>query len=86
MKSTVGVINAVALDRFHQGVVAREKLHIRKVKSIEARLDLPLDEGGETLVEPEVLPVVHRNLVACPRVADLVHCSRQKCLVPCYKR
>ena len=86
MQGAVGVVNAVALDSFDQRVVAREKLHIRKVNSIEARLDLPLDEGGETLVEPEVLPVVHRDLVACPGVADLVHCSRQKCLVPCDKR
>ena len=50
--------------------------------SSQSPLDLPLDEHGEPLVQPEVLKVVVGDEVAGPRVRDLVGDDVGERLVP----
>lgn len=53
--------------------VANERLGVGEVLVKELCLHHAFDVGGETLVEPEILPVVGGDLVACPLLRDSSH-------------
>jgi hypothetical protein len=62
----VGVGPAKVVDRINQRSVSNKGLGISKILVEKFGANLTFNKGGEAFVEPEVLPVVHRDGVAGP--------------------
>lgn len=68
----IGVIETVSVHILPKGRVAKKSLYLSEVLAVKNTRYLALREDCEAFVEPEVLPIAASDIVASPRVSDLM--------------
>ena len=68
----VGAVKAKGVHVLPKSRVSKKGLDLGEVSSVQNARDFSLREHSETFVEPEVFPVSARNVIAGPRVGDLM--------------
>mmetsp|Transcript_9719 Transcript_9719/g.17121 ORF Transcript_9719/g.17121 Transcript_9719/m.17121 type:complete len:201 (-) Transcript_9719:934-1536(-) len=81
-KRRVGIIQAVPISHlFHHGVVACIVVNLGEVESVDILQYLSFHEDVHAFIDPKVIPVLTSNIIAEPRMCNLVDSNGQHGLV-----